>query len=156
MAPNPRLQDERLARLYAEVPDVECLGRCQDSCTAIGMSVRERRVAEDALGGPVTCAPDGVCSALGADGRCRIYDRRPMVCRLWGAAEAMPCPHGCRPRDGGTLLTHEGAGLLQAAAHQAGGPGSMREVGREMDILVRALQRDPERLERLRRDGMLG
>lgn len=38
------------------------------------------------------------------DGRCRIYEDRPLVCRLWGAVresvgDAFICPHGCGTAD---------------------------------------------------------
>jgi hypothetical protein len=148
MAPNPRLQDERLAALYARVPDVECRGLCQQACTAIGMSVRERAVAEAALGGPVTCAPDGVCSALDGGGRCGIYEARPMVCRLWGAVDDMPCPHGCRPRDGGPLLAEHEGRALEAASIQAGGRPGVRQLTREIDVLERAIAREAPALFR--------
>ena len=31
------------------------------------------------------------------EGRCTIYNDRPLVCRLWGAAENLICPFGCKP-----------------------------------------------------------
>jgi hypothetical protein len=37
------------------------------------------------------------CRALTFLGTCAVYDVPPMICRLWGIAEAMRCPHGCRP-----------------------------------------------------------
>lgn len=38
-----------------------------------------------------------VCPALDDRKRCSAYDKRPMICRLWGVVETMKCPHGCRP-----------------------------------------------------------
>lgn len=35
-----------------------------------------------------------MCSALTADHRCRVYEARPTICRLWGVSEVMPCDHG--------------------------------------------------------------
>ncbi|MFG1709158.1 hypothetical protein ACFLIM_38800 [Nonomuraea sp. M3C6] len=35
---------------------------------------------------------------------------RPLICRLWGATEGMPCEHGCVPERG--RLTDAEAQLL--------------------------------------------
>src|SRR2546429_6087610 len=34
------------------------------------------------------------------NGRCTVYEVRPMICRLWGMVEGMQCPHGCVPEGG--------------------------------------------------------
>ena len=65
---------------------------------------------------------------LTADRRCAVYEVRPMICRLWGLVERMPCPFGCRP-EGGLLSDEEGARLLREA----------NRIGGE----------DPEQLDRL-------
>lgn len=46
--------------------------------------------------GPFLRVSVGTCPYL-TDGRCSIYDARPMICRMWGVARTMPCPHGCEP-----------------------------------------------------------
>lgn len=113
-----------LEELYAQVPAIECRGKCQTSCGPIMMSDAEhvtlrdrgfdlprldplRVLAEARSSEPPTCP------ALGAFGQCRVYDARPMICRLWGVVETMPCPHGCRPER--TLTHEEGAALLRAS-----------------------------------------
>jgi hypothetical protein len=40
------------------------------------------------------------CPALSFLGTCQVHAVRPMICRLWGVADAMRCPHGCRPTTG--------------------------------------------------------
>jgi Fe-S-cluster containining protein len=52
--------------------------------------------------------------------RCTVYEVRPLICRLWGLVESMPCPWGCKPE---RYLTHEeGHELLARAAEiQSGG-----------------------------------
>lgn len=42
----------------------------------------------------------GRVRSLTAFGTCRIYRLRPVICRLWGVADALRCLHGCRPADG--------------------------------------------------------
>jgi Fe-S-cluster containining protein len=29
--------------------------------------------------------------------RCTVYEARPLICRVYGAAEGLRCPHGCTP-----------------------------------------------------------
>lgn len=41
-----------------------------------------------------------VCTHLGKDGRCGIYEHRPMICRLFGAVQDLQCGHGCIPAGG--------------------------------------------------------
>ena len=96
---------ERLELLYAALPVLECRGLCGHSCSAhVDASTAERaRVA--AVGIDLDApTPDGSCPALSRalvpSGRCTVHEVRPMVCRLWGTAAAMPCPHGCVPAGG--------------------------------------------------------
>lgn len=117
MTPNPRLQDERLDALYAELPSIECRGKCFDSCGPIEMSVRERARIET-LSGPVTCHGI-VCNKL-VNNRCSVYSIRPMICRLWGLIESLPCHYGCRP-EGGLLSNEEGFRFIARALDIGGG-----------------------------------
>lgn len=61
---------------------------------------------------------DYYCPAL-VDGSCAVYEDRPTICRLWGATESMPCPHGCTPA--GALTQEESYALLRQAAEAGGG-----------------------------------
>jgi hypothetical protein len=113
--------EEALAGLYAQIPDAGCKGLCADACGPIGMSEHERR----RLGAAGYDIPairshqDAVravrelptCPAL-TDGRCGAYEARPALCRLYGAAEGMRCPHGCEP-DGGVLPRDVAGRLLR-------------------------------------------
>lgn len=54
------------------------------------------------------------------EGRCSVYDVRPMVCRLWGLVPSMRCPYGCKP-EGGYLSEREGMRML-LEANAIGGP----------------------------------
>ncbi len=36
------------------------------------------------------------CPHLGANG-CQVYAERPLICRLFGTTQHLPCPHGRRP-----------------------------------------------------------
>ncbi|WP_328291357.1 YkgJ family cysteine cluster protein [Kineococcus sp. NBC_00420] len=95
---------EWLEQLSVQLPALSCLGLCEDFCSKdIDASITERRrllAAGVDLDDPT---PDGACPALSRTfgaGRCSVYAIRPTICRLWGATESMPCPHGCRPEGG--------------------------------------------------------
>lgn len=109
---------DSLERIYRAVPTVECKGLCAESCGPIGMSVEERRritargitipEPEQALA-DLAAGRDVTCPALVND-RCTCYGDRPLICRLWGAVQSMPCPHGCTVTPG--LLMDAGAQSL--------------------------------------------
>lgn len=127
MARNPVNIDRDLDALYAKLPTLDCKGLCWRGCSVIPMSVRERERAELALGERVVSTlPNLRCSALTVDRKCAIYEHRPLICRLWGLVEGMPCEHGCKP-DPGYLSDEEGKHLLAEALHIGGNPGNALE-----------------------------
>lgn len=82
--------------LYAELPQLACHRECQQSCGIIVMSrvewLRLQRYAGYRPKGKNTL----VCPLL-KRGVCSAYPVRPLICRLWGISELMPCPWGCLP-----------------------------------------------------------
>lgn len=117
--------------IWAMVPSVECQGHCAKACRVIGMSEAEFINMEDRIPDFPTCeemiedqrivgAGNYQCPALTEDGLCSQYDARPLVCRLYGVAEQMKCPHGCVPR-GGFLPAEEASKLYQMML-EIGGP----------------------------------
>jgi Fe-S-cluster containining protein len=113
--------------VYDAIPSVPCQGLCIDSCGPIAMSreedrrLRARGVEVPAIADAVAAIERGenyYCPAL-RDGRCGVYEDRPAICRLWGATESMPCPHGCTP--GRRLTQAESHELLRRAAVAGGG-----------------------------------
>ena len=131
-----------LEALYACVPDPGCRGLCASSCSRhVDASTAEReRIADTGvdLDAPT---PDGACPALSramvTTGICTIHPIRPMVCRLWGAAASMPCPHGCVPEGG--VLDDATAMRMLAASLDAGGH---RDAG--LRELLDACMADPQ------------
>lgn len=100
--------DRSLESIYARIPSVPCQQLCQECCGPISLEVIEYvRIfgkqpvpSEFELFGrvPVISNPlTGECPKLGRDGNCRVYDKRPAICRLYGAVKAMRCPFGCQP-----------------------------------------------------------
>jgi Putative zinc- or iron-chelating domain len=118
--------DAALATLYERIPAIpDCDGRCWTSCGPVDMSWRERSRIREA-GVRITPWQEARarldtfwCEALTGDKRCAVYELRPLVCRLWGAAEGLECPYGCIPEGG--LVSREDAYRLIAESMRIGG-----------------------------------
>lgn len=92
-----------LDAIYGELPDIECRGKCHDSCTNIDMTGTERRrIGEAGTFLPRRTVRDPVlpCPALSQFNTCTVYGIRPLICRLWGLTRAMRCSYGCVPEGG--------------------------------------------------------
>lgn len=114
--------------LYATLPTVDCRGRCAMACRAIRMTGAERRRIV-AAGVTVSGRLDRPCEALTVLNRCGVYAVRPAICRLYGVADGLLCPFGCRPADGRAPLTYVEAGEFLAAAHEiAGEPATAARI----------------------------
>lgn len=104
----------QLDALYAELPTIECQRKCALACGPIDMSNTEReRIAELGVTIPVftgaaaqrwadnekidTCRALKPHPLMKNQGICGVYEVRPMICRLWGLTESMPCEWGCKP-----------------------------------------------------------
>ena len=121
---------ETIEEVWADAPEMECKGLCQASCGPVGMGPAEmERLIEAGYEPPIlenelrhlyAVGPDHYhCPLLTKAGRCSAYALRPTVCRMWGAVEEMPCPHGCMPK-GGRLRKREGALLMLRALFARG------------------------------------
>lgn len=119
-----------LRELYKQVPRVECKGLCQDACGPIDPPPLELEIMEKRAGKPLTTRMTGAevraaavngtlvgrrCGYLSPAGACTVYGDRPMICRIWGAVESMPCHHGCQPVGGRYLSDAEAYELLSRA-----------------------------------------
>lgn len=164
--PNPRRQDERLQAIYDRLPSIECKGACHGACCFIEASQRERERMERASGqklDTVDAADPAVnplglpqigrdnrplarfrCTMLGDDGRCTVYDLRPMICRMYGVVEGLECYRGCKPER--TIPAPEAMILLAEAMEVGGKPPE----GYPSVAALRAAAEDPERCEELR------
>jgi hypothetical protein len=100
--------------LYAELPEIECKKRCTLACGPIMMS----RWEFERIGKPGPVGEDALCPLLTVEGECSVYEKRPMICRLWGLTRLMRCPHGCTPSR--WLTEIETFGFLERA-RQIGG-----------------------------------
>ncbi|MFH9731789.1 YkgJ family cysteine cluster protein [Streptomyces sp. NPDC017260] len=118
-----------LDALYRSLPALKCRGKCASACGPVPISPLERqRIVESGfpwVDGRDVRMPDGstggtVCCALEQRRlRCRVYESRPMICRLWGLVESLACPWGCAP-EGGHLDDMEGLRLMNLALWHGG------------------------------------
>ncbi len=100
---------EQLDELYDSVPGIVCRGLCHDSCTVIDASELERerlrargvelpdRGEQMALRGRVAAGERVRCPALSGLNTCRVYEVRPLICRVFGVTQSLRCEHGCVP-----------------------------------------------------------
>ena len=153
--------DAELQKLYDRIPVIpDCDGRCWTSCGPVGMSDRERQRIRQA-GYKITPYRQAMrkvetfyCEALTSGKRCAVYDRRPLICRLWGTVESMPCIYGCIP-EGGFLSEAEGYWLVGESLRIGGGENpSQVDVEEIREIAAREHIR--EELERIRERGQRG
>ncbi|MGL5923737.1 YkgJ family cysteine cluster protein [Chroococcidiopsis sp.] len=92
-----QLQLAELEEIYNSLPLLVCKGKCQECCGVIGVLPIEVENIQTVSSVP-TVDGDLTCSKLVQGfGICSIYKQRPLICRLWGIAEEMPCPYGCKP-----------------------------------------------------------
>lgn len=117
--------EEVLAKIYSELPTVECKGLCHQACGLIVASPVEVESMETASGRPFTCSHDLTCDYLTRENRCSVYAVRPMICRLYGVAEGLLCEHGCVPS---RLVSKAEGGSLINRASRAGGGAMAAEI----------------------------
>lgn len=88
-------------RLYATIPSANCKGLCQECCGPVMMTRLEWDRITARMGKVMRPTPEQeaklACPMLADDGKCSVYDIRPVVCRIWGVTPDMPCPFGCKP-----------------------------------------------------------
>jgi Fe-S-cluster containining protein len=101
-----------LQDIYNNLPEIECQGNCYAQCSVLPFVYQAEldnigfnpnfKTQEDYIkhykekhenesNGCITCP------MLDSNKRCKIYDKRPLICRLFGAVEHMKCPFGCIP-----------------------------------------------------------
>ena len=89
---------EQVVRFYRDkIPPFACVPGCHDCCGPVPASSWERAQlpAVPKLTRLAALAHLD-CPHLGPQG-CTVYDQRPLLCRIFGTVESLPCPHGRRP-----------------------------------------------------------
>ncbi|MDQ1585858.1 MAG: uncharacterized protein QOH80_1223 [Actinomycetota bacterium] len=134
-----------LGDLYDALPAIECRGHCWVACGPIDMSnaerdrIRERtgieiRPVDEVRAGLPPNAPPPPCPALGPLKQCKVYELRPFICRAWGVAESMRCPHGCIPEGG--WLSDDEVMMMLMQSNVIGGHGFDHEKKELLEVLT--------------------
>lgn len=102
-------RNEKLDKVYKKLPKLNCKGKCVQSCSVIKVSDYERERISKFIGHDPFIEdtklvdhlknnpPDKWSCELLKDGRCSVYNKRPLICRLFGLVKKMACPFGCVP-----------------------------------------------------------
>ncbi|MGW3153800.1 YkgJ family cysteine cluster protein [Streptomyces sp. NPDC001089] len=143
--PDPKALDA----LYASLPRMECKGKCWSCCgPAPASPVEKERIRKSGVDwADVTSVTSAsgeefgmACTALDVESRrCRAYEARPMVCRIWGLVEELACPWGCVP-EGGHLDGLEGLRLMNLSFWYGGAPEGMEPAEWERRAAVPRLR----------------
>jgi Fe-S-cluster containining protein len=102
-----------LNEIYDALPSVNCKGLCWTNCAYINVLPIEVVNIEQATGAApeliavpnlVNGKPMPMIKPTAGDQcpylimrRCSIYERRPLICRVYGSGAGLRCPHGCQP-----------------------------------------------------------
>lgn len=101
----------QIQRQYERIPTFQCKTGCTECCGNVPFTKEEW----DQLTPEEQARPtQGLTCRFKGDSGCTIYDRRPMLCRLFGAVDdpKLTCWHGCRPAQpltkiqGATIMRH--------------------------------------------------
>ncbi|WNI17694.1 YkgJ family cysteine cluster protein [Actinacidiphila sp. ITFR-21] len=153
-----------LERVYAELPALQCQGKCWSACggklpaSPVEME-RARKAGYDLAGRNLQPTLATVCAALDlTTHRCRVYQGRPMICRLWGVFAALACPWGCEP-EGGHLDDLEAMRRLNLALWHGGAPEALEPEVFEAAVgdsrVVSALLENVRRHRPVREDAVI-
>ena len=107
----------KMQELYAKIPTFKCKEGCGDCCGPVPFSPSEATFAAMEHKAPLA-ELEGILARLAAGETdcdkcpqstpqgCKIYDKRPFMCRIFGATDqhgvgmaSLVCPHGCKPEN---------------------------------------------------------
>lgn len=120
-----------ILKLAEQIPKIDCQRTCGKSvCGPVALTELEKKVIKDQFGlkskddffQQTAQCPFYQPSIMGQTmEECRIYETRPLICRLWGVVDVdgMRCPYQCRvtPR----MLTRDEAYQILQRGSELGG-----------------------------------
>jgi Fe-S-cluster containining protein len=75
-----------------------------------------RKIEDQDLGDLLRRANEGDVCPFAMPGKgCRVYEERPLMCRLYGTVEDLRCPHGYQPKQ--LLTSREARGIIRTYAN---------------------------------------
>lgn len=89
----------QLRYLRRRIPGFACQPGCHDCCGPVTASSEElSRLPSCSEKDRAAALAEWSCPHLGPAG-CRVYEERPLICRLFGTTPQLTCPNGCRPAE---------------------------------------------------------
>lgn len=90
---------EIIVRLREQIPSFSCVKGCHDCCGPVTTSSEEMsRLPVKTDAEHDAALSEFNCVHLGPHG-CEVYTERPLICRLFGTTDSLPCPNGKGPED---------------------------------------------------------
>jgi uncharacterized protein len=80
----------RLRNLYKQIPEFKCVPGCYACCGPVPLCDEEAKTL-NITDGFTPIAHDLICKFATVSG-CKVYNDRPLLCRLFGVVEKMQCP----------------------------------------------------------------
>jgi len=102
-------------RIISRIPEADCVEGCDLCCREAHRHAMQTWLDEQGL--PIKIRRTTIkrgCSAYVCSGGCPVYERRPLICRLYGVSQSLPCDYGIRTRN---PLTHEETIALMRKAY---------------------------------------
>lgn len=121
-----------LRDIYARIPSIACKGLCHGSCGPAPATRAEIAAIERTSTVSFGVDRNATCSMLFA-GRCTVYADRPLLCRLWGVVESMPCVFGYVPD---RIMSEAESRALLVLARKIGGGYDLGRVVAGVEALV--------------------
>jgi Fe-S-cluster containining protein len=138
-----------LEKLSRRIPSVKCPNNCTRCCGPIWLSKTELDRLPPAPGNE----ENYMCPYI-VDGKCSVYELRPMICRLFGASEIpmLKCSEGGVPER--MLNEKETEEIMMPYIRFCGGMQNIETIGSLSGVLKDALRGneiDEKRLDLVRR-----
>ena len=115
----------QIQKQYERIPSFGCIPGCTDCCGPVPFSEAEwARLTPEEQAKPLVTHR---CQFVGPTG-CTIYDRRPLLCRLFGTVNEpkMTCSHGCGPEQ--TLTPIQGRTIMRHYLKHAKAQDPLRDL----------------------------
>jgi len=85
----------RLPVVAPEFPPMRCDDGCGECCGPAPATQAEfDRVVAYVIEHKITPKDQGITCPLYLDGKCSVYEVRPLICRAFGHVEGLSCPRG--------------------------------------------------------------
>lgn len=92
---SPNIRKIRFFRRH--IPHFDCIPGCHECCGPVTASSEEMLELPLVNDTDRTAALAKLCCPHLDDQGCKVYEERPLICRLFGTTTRLPCPYGRRP-----------------------------------------------------------